>query len=102
MSTKTDRCWCPKCKRNVLAISQGPNHLVHGIITILFLPWAIVWRHVSTRPRPWWCPVCTTETLPNKKEVVPVDDEKVAFWAALATWAVILGLIALVCCLFSE
>lgn len=45
---KRDGRWCPLCKRDVLAVGESPNHVLHLLLTLVTCGlWGIVWGLVA-------------------------------------------------------
>jgi len=38
-----DRRYCPDCEQYSLAERNGPNHILHGVLTVFTCAWGIVW-----------------------------------------------------------
>ena len=63
MGTQVAEGFCPCCGRQVLLHRQGPNHLLHLVLSIVTGGvWLIVWAALAWSagvwPEPWRCTVC--------------------------------------------
>ncbi len=61
----------------VLAFAQRPNHILHLIITLVFLPWLIVWVVLSNRNDNWLCPSCGSLTAQSPRNI---SAQKTSLW----------------------
>ena len=53
--------YCPKCKDQVMAIGQRPNHIIHLALTFLTGFWIIVWAIIVLRRGSLKCVKCGSE-----------------------------------------
>ena len=61
MSIEHAQLFCGHCNKQVLAICDGPNHILHLILTIITGGlWGIVWVLVSFGKKEWRCSHCGT------------------------------------------
>jgi hypothetical protein len=59
MSVSQASRWCASCGGSVLATRQGPNHLLHLVLTLFTcFMWAPFWAMVALTPRAWRCSRC--------------------------------------------
>jgi hypothetical protein len=65
MPAHEEEAYCGRCGRYVLARSQGPNHLLHALITIFLCGfWLPVWAVIAlTGGSPLRCTRCGTTDL---------------------------------------
>jgi rubrerythrin len=73
MATEHSQRYCPVCRKNVLAIRQDINHIVHLLLTIITCGiWAIFWIGfaVDQTGWPWRCPNCGEKTIKTAKRIL--------------------------------
>lgn len=61
MAIKFARRYCVPCEQYVLAQKQGPNHILHLLLSLItFGVWVPVWIIVTvwSWPTPYRCPTC--------------------------------------------
>lgn len=52
---------CRKCSKDVIAARNGPNHIVHLLMTVLTGGiWIVVWFLASIRGGDWKCMTCSS------------------------------------------
>lgn len=62
MGIRVGSGFCPVCLRNVMTHENGPNHILHLILTLVTGGlWIIVWIVVAARRRPQNCTVCGSD-----------------------------------------
>lgn len=59
MSEKITQKHCKTCEKKVLAKKNGPNHILHLILSIFTAGiWLVIWLAVSLLQEPWRCSQC--------------------------------------------
>ena len=61
MGQKHAQRWCPNCERNVLAVKDAPNHVLHLLLSVItFGVWIVGWAAASLASdwRGWRCSDC--------------------------------------------
>lgn len=100
---------CATCGRQTLHRQQGPNHMLHLLLTFVTCTlWAVVWLFLTIRAtdEPWLCTTCGTARLPQEPlraagPARPLTQEEVqAAWkrtrrALLALGAAVLAVLLL-------
>ena len=66
MATKVARRFCPACDEMKKSVKDGPNHILHLLLSIVSGGlWLIVWLFVSIG-RPWACDECGAKTKASR------------------------------------
>jgi hypothetical protein len=59
MAIKQTQKFCKGCQENVLATKNGPNHILHLILSLITAGiWVIPWVLFSVLQQPWRCSKC--------------------------------------------
>jgi hypothetical protein len=65
--------YCEACGKNVLAVREGPNHVLHLILSIFtFGAWIIVWFLMSIRIGGWRCSQCGEQISVNWSPLIRI------------------------------
>ena len=66
MAELRSRRFCPTCDKFVGSIANGPNHVLHLILTLVtFFCWTPIWLLVSISNKRWHCSECASLTQRN-------------------------------------
>lgn len=58
MGQKQSSKFCKHCGEQVMVVRQGPNHVLHLILTLITGVWVFVWLWLAIFSGPWRCTKC--------------------------------------------